>query len=68
MSAECPHPSGDRVLPNRHQGHHVEGAPMSGGQHHRGGAAVTVAGQPRYSAAAGTWLTRRLAICPLPVG
>jgi hypothetical protein len=59
----CDLPSGDRMLPNRLQGHDVEGALMGGGQHYTGGAAFAVPGQSRYSAAAGTRLTRTLAIC-----
>ncbi|MDT5111246.1 MAG: hypothetical protein QOE20_3136 [Mycobacterium sp.] len=35
---------------------------MGGGQHYMGGAAFAVPGQSRYSAAAGTRLTRTLAI------
>jgi hypothetical protein len=48
---KVPRPSGDRVLPNRLQGHDVEGALMSGGRHYMGGAAFAVPGQSRYSAA-----------------
>ena len=33
---KVPRSSGDRVLPKRLQGHDVEGALMSAGQHHKG--------------------------------
>jgi hypothetical protein len=44
---KVPRPSGDRMLPNRLQGHDVEGALVSGGQHDRGGAAFAVPGRSK---------------------